>query len=38
MSTADAYPFPALPAPLRFAVALAAVGAVFVLDYGPSGP
>ena len=33
MPTADAYPFPALPAPLRFAVALAAVGAVFVIDY-----
>lgn len=32
MSTADAYPFPTLPAPLRFAVALAAVGAVFVID------
>src|SRR5688500_9544748 len=33
MSTADAYPFPAQPAPLRFAVALAALGAVFVLEY-----
>src|SRR5688500_16220908 len=33
MPTADAYPFPAQPAPLRFAVALASVGAVFVLDY-----
>ena len=33
MPTADAYPFPAQPAPLRFAVALAAVGAVFVIDY-----
>jgi signal transduction histidine kinase len=32
MSTVDAYPFRPLPAPLRFAVALAAVGAVFVLD------
>ena len=32
MSTADAYPFPAQPAPLRFAVALAAVGSVFVVD------
>jgi signal transduction histidine kinase len=33
MATADAYPFPAQPAPLRFAVALASVGAVFVIDY-----
>ena len=33
MPTADAYPFPTQPAPLRFAVALAAVGAVFVIDY-----
>src|SRR4029450_10827110 len=33
MSTADAYPFPAQPAPLRFAVALVSVGAVFVIDY-----
>ncbi len=33
MPTADAYPFPAQPAPLRFAVALASVGAVFVIDY-----
>jgi signal transduction histidine kinase len=32
MSTADAYPFRTLPAPLRFAVALASVGAVFVID------
>ena len=32
MATADAYPFPTQPAPLRFAVALAAVGIVFVLD------
>ena len=32
MATADAYPFPTLPAPLRFAVALAAVGVVFVVD------
>ena len=32
MSPADAYPFRTLPAPLRFAVALAAVGAVFVVD------
>jgi signal transduction histidine kinase/CheY-like chemotaxis protein len=33
MPTADAYPFPAQPAPLRFAVALASVGAVFLIDY-----
>lgn len=33
MSTADAYPFPAQPAPVRFAVALAAVGAVYVAGY-----
>ena len=33
MPTADAYPFQAQPAPLRFAVALAAVGAVLVIDY-----
>lgn len=33
MATADAYPFPAQPAPLRFAVALASVGGVFVIDY-----
>src|SRR3989337_1469993 len=33
MSTADAYPFPTQPAPLRFAVALAAVGAGFFIDY-----
>jgi signal transduction histidine kinase len=32
MSTADAYPFPTLPTPLRFAVALASVAAVFVID------
>jgi signal transduction histidine kinase/CheY-like chemotaxis protein len=32
MPTADAYPFRTLPAPLRFAVSLAAIGAVFVLD------
>src|SRR6185436_18279844 len=29
---ADAYPFPTLPAPLRFAIALAAVLMVFVTD------
>src|SRR5215217_495702 len=33
MSTADAYPFPTLPAPMRFAVAVGAVGAVFLFDY-----
>ena len=33
MSTADAYPFPAQPAPIRFAVALGAVSAVFVVDF-----
>ena len=33
MPTADAYPFAAQPAPVRFAVALAAVGAVFFIDY-----
>jgi signal transduction histidine kinase/CheY-like chemotaxis protein len=33
MPTADAYPFRAQPAPLRFAVALASVAAVFVVDY-----
>src|SRR5690349_19180413 len=29
---ADAYPFPTFPAPLRFAMALAAVSIVFILD------
>jgi len=29
---ADAYPFPTFPAPLRFAIALAAVSMVFVVD------
>src|SRR5437762_2583654 len=29
---ADAYPFPTFPAPLRFAIALAAVSVVFVMD------
>ena len=29
---ADAYPFPTFPAPLRFAIALAAVLVVFVMD------
>ena len=33
MASADAYPFPTQPAPLRFAVALGAVGIVFVLDW-----
>jgi signal transduction histidine kinase len=32
MATADAFPFPTLPAPVRFAVALAAVGVVFLAD------
>ncbi|HEU4651308.1 MAG TPA: HAMP domain-containing sensor histidine kinase, partial [Croceibacterium sp.] len=32
MSTADAYPFPTQPAPLRFAVALGAIGAVYVIN------
>ncbi len=32
MGPADAYPFRTLPAPLRFAIALAAVAAVFVAD------
>jgi signal transduction histidine kinase len=30
--TPDAYPFPTFPAPLRFAIALAAVSTVFVVD------
>src|SRR5262245_25280250 len=33
MPTGDAYPFQTQPAPVRFAVALASVGAVFVIDY-----
>jgi signal transduction histidine kinase len=33
MASADAYPFPTQPAPLRFAVALGVVGIVFVLDW-----
>src|SRR3712207_6401172 len=33
MGTPDAYPFPTLPAPLRFAVALAAVGIVYLIDH-----
>ena len=32
MPTADAYPFPTLPAPVRFAVAIGAIGTVFVID------
>ena len=32
MGTPDAYPFPTFPAPLRFAIALAAVSTVFVVD------
>ncbi len=32
MATADAYPFPTQPAVLRFAVAIAAVGSVFLID------
>ena len=30
--SADAYPFPTFPAPLRFAIAMAAVSIVFVTD------
>ena len=33
MAPADAFPFPTLPAPLRFAIALAAVGLVYLADY-----
>ena len=29
---ADAYPFPTFPAPLRFAIAMAAVSVVFITD------
>lgn len=32
MASADAFPFPTLPAPLRFAIALTAVGLVYVTD------
>ena len=32
MSTADAFPFPTLPAPLRFAIALATVGLVYLTE------
>lgn len=32
MPTADSYPFPTQPAPIRFAVALAAVAVVFIID------
>jgi signal transduction histidine kinase/ActR/RegA family two-component response regulator len=34
MGPADAYPFRTLPAPLRFAIALAAVAIVFAIDRG----
>ena len=30
--SADVYPFPTFPAPLRFAIALAAVSIVFIVD------
>ena len=33
MATADAFPFPPLPAPLRFAIALRAVGVVHLARY-----
>jgi signal transduction histidine kinase len=33
MGTPDAYPFPTLPAPVRLAVALAAVGIVYLVDH-----
>jgi signal transduction histidine kinase len=33
MANADAYPFPAQPAPLRFAVALGAIAAVYAIDH-----
>jgi signal transduction histidine kinase len=33
MATADAFPFPTFPAPLRFAIALAAVGLVYLADH-----
>ena len=33
MAPADAFPFPTLPGPLRFAIALAAVGLVYLADY-----
>jgi signal transduction histidine kinase/ActR/RegA family two-component response regulator len=33
MAKADAYPFPTLPAPLRFAIALAAVGIVYTAKF-----
>jgi signal transduction histidine kinase/CheY-like chemotaxis protein len=32
MATADAFPFPTLPAPLRFAIAVAAVGLVYAAE------
>src|SRR5918995_5411413 len=33
MATADAYPFPTLPAPLRFAIAFGAVGLVYLVNH-----
>jgi signal transduction histidine kinase/CheY-like chemotaxis protein len=33
MGTPDAYPFPTLPAPLRFAIALGAVGIVYLFNH-----
>ena len=33
MAKADAYPFPTLPAPLRFVIALAAVGIVYLAEH-----
>jgi signal transduction histidine kinase/ActR/RegA family two-component response regulator len=33
MATADAFPFPTFSAPLRFAIALATVGLVYLADY-----
>ncbi len=38
MGTPDAYPFPTFPAPLRFAIALAAVSAVFAVDAFAGAP
>lgn len=35
---ADAYPFPTLPAPLRFAIGLAAVSIVFIVDAMSGAP
>ena len=36
--TPDAYPFPTFPAPLRFAIALAAVAVVFAIDKAGAAP